>query len=71
MHGNQLESLFCKMFSYHKHAVSPADHLVMPLVVEVVGNQTHDYSPRAGCTGIVAVGIEDVKVVAPAIACSC
>ena len=41
----------------------------MPLVVEdsegkLVGNQTHDYSPRAGCTGLVAVGMEDVKVVA-------
>ena len=69
MHGNQLESLFSKMFSYHMHTVSPADHLVMPLVVEesegkVVGNQTHDYSPRAECTGMVAVGMEDVKVVA-------
>ena len=37
----------------------------MPLVLEesegkVVGNQT----PRAECTGMVAVGMEDVKVVA-------
>ena len=37
----------------------------MPLVLEesegkVVGNQT----PRAGCTGMVAVGMEDVIVVA-------